>query len=193
MASAHATDSGTSNDRVGISPALKRRKSAKALDTRQYVTVESAPMNLAMARALAETRDFADVLPWTAQHSCTVLDFVDLYSRRAVIERGAHHFTTDYYRESELSDVLGHPQRLITGYQLAADAEPPPSIALEIANRVPPALLGWSVLQGPKILRHLFFVDVLPPLWMASISSFCTHTHTHTRGGFLCQALSMGG
>ena len=117
-------------------------------------------MRLDKAEALARTRDFGSVLPWGLEGTPTVLDFVQLYSRRAIRGAGDFSYTWDFYRESTLSRDLKRPLRLVTGYKLQPTVTPHQYIQDERKKFVPTCLLGWSVLQGPKVLRHLFFLDV---------------------------------
>eukprot|EP00973_Karenia_brevis_P019966 2740212-Karenia_brevis.AAC.1 len=116
-------------------------------------------MNVAMAWKLACSKDFSDCLPYTVPGSMSVLDFVHLYTRRISHERGGYAYTLDYYRESILADTTDMKCRLIAGYR-EGHAEVPTSIAGEMRRQVPKSMLGWSVLQGPKVLRRLFFVDM---------------------------------
>jgi hypothetical protein len=49
---------------------------------------------------------------------------------------------------------------MITGFKVVRREDLPYSIREESKNGVPECLWGWSVLQGPKVLRYLFFLDV---------------------------------
>ena len=73
-----------------------RAGDAPQVKTPGFVVLESPPMNMDMARALASTKDFSDVLPWKEGRTCTILDFVELYARRVCKNHKGFQFTNDY-------------------------------------------------------------------------------------------------
>ena len=57
--------------------------------------------------------------------------------------------------------------RLVTGWN--GDMKEVTSIRAEKKNGVPSSFLGFSVLQFPKVLRYLFFLDMEVSVWEADL------------------------
>jgi len=123
--------------------------------------MESPPLNLKAAQCLVKSRDFSELRPWG---HATMWEVVDAFSKRVSRDVGDYVFTTDLYHESSLARELDMRLRLYSGYVPTA-APPPRSIKAELNRGVPSYLLGHSVLQCPKVVRYLFFVELPLPVW----------------------------
>ena len=155
-------------------------------------------MNLDAARRLARTKDFSQVRPWgTSVDMLTLVEYFCARVHRT--NGSGWGYTLDIYSESSIAIELGRTLRLQGGWrgQLVSkkqgkdkekakekadekrqekDGEEadeldgaPPSILQELHRGVPTFLLGFPVLQAPKALRYLFFLELPIPVYEAAL------------------------
>jgi hypothetical protein len=130
----------------------------KPIDVGNVVFAESPPMNIAMARHLARTKDLSSITPWGTAVKMLIL--VEHFARRAHRKHAGADFTMDVYRENRTAIALDLKLRLTGGWRPADDDEEvPASIQRERIMGVPEYLLGFPVAQAPKLVRYLFFIQ----------------------------------
>ena len=119
-------------------------------------------MNIAMARELARTKDFSATRPWG--NSIDMITLTEHFVART--HRTSHNvsYTLDVYSECSTATTLKLELRLIGGWRSTL-GEAPPSIMAEGRRGVPSWLLGFPVIQAPRVVRFLFFLETPFPVW----------------------------
>ena len=119
-------------------------------------------MNIAMARELARTKDFSSTRPWG--NSVDMITLTEHFAART--HRTSHNvsYTLDVYSECSTATTLKLELRLIGGWRSTL-GEAPPSIMAEERRGVPSWLLGFPVIQAPRVVRFLFFLETPFPVW----------------------------
>jgi hypothetical protein len=84
-----------------------------------------------------------------------------------VQDDGPFAFTLDLYHENGIVRKLDTKLRLVCG--LVPGSKEPASVSSEREHRVREFLLGFSVLQMPKVVRHIFTLELPSPVLEAGL------------------------
>lgn len=156
----------------------------------QLVIMEGPPLHVQMAKELAYTKDFSHVPAW---NHADVFDIVSGMVKRVHRTVGQVSSTMDVYAECGIARQLGLKLRMVTGYKREGDSPLPPCVAAEVRRQVPEYLLGFSVLQCPRMIRYLFFVEC--PIMVREADLVASHIREFMfaaiKHGIACEELKL--